>query len=282
MFDDEPQTLTVTVKSNKLKGSDLIKCSQFDKTGKLQQVKLTQIYENPQHTRHLYTNDSLIALAESIKVNGILQPIVCTTVADGRLQLAIGHRRLRAAILAGLETVAVIVSDGNPNEISIIENTLRDGLTVVEEAEAFHGLQVNFGYKLEEMSRIFGKAISSISEILSVAKLPEVIRNDCRCNPDTPRDILIKISRENTDEKKIQIYEKYKAGLLTREDLKKKPFHSISPKKQDYSFINSFTRKLTKLDEEKMSPAERLKVKLGYEKVIEELLIKVAKLNSYI
>jgi hypothetical protein len=58
--------------------------------------------------------------------------------------------------LAGLETVAVIVSDGNPNEISIIENTLRDGLTVVEEAEAFHGLQVNFGYKLEEMSRIFG------------------------------------------------------------------------------------------------------------------------------
>lgn len=268
-------------KTNQQNVSDVTKSTQSNKTGKLQHVELTQIADNPQHARRLYSDDSLLALAESIKINGILQPVVCTTV-NKKLQLAIGHRRFKAAKMSGLEKIAVIVSDGNPNELSLLENVLREELTVVEEAEAFHALIVNCGYKQEDLSKKFGKAISTISEIIAVAKLPEAIRNDCRFNTDVPRDILVKISRQKSDETKFELYEEFMTGRLSREDLKKKPHKSISPKINAFSFFNSFSCKLTKLDEYKMTPVERVHAKSECEKIIEELSKLVAKLDSYI
>jgi ParB/RepB/Spo0J family partition protein len=223
--------------------------------GKLYHVKCSSILKNPQHVRKFISKDTLRELSESIKSKGLLQPLICT-VTDGKLQLACGYRRLAAAKMAGLEEVPVMVINGTPNELSLIENLHRDNLTVVEEAEGVYEFQQAFDYTQEKLSKLLCKAISTISEILAVAiRLPLVIRDDCRCNPDMPRDVLVKISRAESDEEKIWLYKKYKARLLTRDDLKKLSRRSNSGTREVFAFIVSFLEKLARFNPDKIGPS---------------------------
>ena len=225
--------------------------------GRLYQVVCTQVLENQQHARIHFSDDSLLKLADSIRNKGLLQPLVCTLAANGELQLAAGYRRFKAAIMAGLEKVPVLVVAGRPNEICLIENMLREGLTAVEEAEAVYALKKEFGYNLENLSALLGKGISTLSEILSVAKLPKEIRDDCRCNAEIPRDVLVIINRAESDEKKIELYEEYKAGQLSRDDLKKQSGRSNSGTREVYAFLVSFSDKLARFNPDKIGPSDR-------------------------
>lgn len=226
-------------------------------TGKLYHVKCSNILENPQHVRKFISEDALQKLSDSIRYKGLLQPLVCTLTANGELQLAAGHLRFKAAIMAGLEKVPVVVVAGRPNEISLIENMLREGLTAVEEAEAVYAHKKEFCYNLENLSALLGKGKSTLSEILSVAKLPKKIRDDCRCNAEIPRDVLVIINRAKSDEKKIELYEAYKIGLLTRDDLKKLSRRSNSGTKEVFEFIVSFSDKLAQIQPDKIGPNDR-------------------------
>jgi ParB family transcriptional regulator, chromosome partitioning protein len=212
--------------------------------------------ENQQHARRYFSDAFLLKLTDSIRDIGLLQPLVCTLADNGELQLAAGYLRVKAAILAGLEKVPVLVVAGRPNEISLIENMLREGLTAVEEAEAVYALKKEFGYNLENLSALLGKGKSTLSEILSVAKLPKVIRDDCRCNAEIPRDVLVIINRAESDEKKIELYEEYKTGLLSSDDLKKQSGRSNSGTREVFAFIVSFLDKLARFNPDKIGPSD--------------------------
>jgi len=98
--------------------------------------------------------------------------------ADGGLLLVSGERRYQAAKLAGLRTIPAVFTDGEPTEISIVENLLRENLTAIEEAEAIDRLKARHNYLLSDLSAALGKSDSTLSEILSLTKLPDEIKQD--------------------------------------------------------------------------------------------------------
>ena len=234
-----------------------LKCGKYQ-AGKQYSVKIEEIAENPFPSRSQFTGDQIEVLANSVRKSGILQPIVCTIAEDGGLQLAAGERRQRAAILAGHSKIPCWVVKGDPAEISLIENLLRQGLSTVQEAEAVYNLKTRKAYKLEDLASLLDKAVSTVSEIIAVSSLPLVIRNDCRSNMTIPRDVLVHISRLPSDCEKIECYEKFKTGEMSRNDMMSVKRHSVTtiPLFPASKLISNFSIRFQKIDFESMVPEE--------------------------
>ncbi len=121
-------------------------------------------------------------LAQSIKTNGIIQPIVARALQDGRFQIIAGERRWRAAQRAGLQKVPVVVKNVETHEkqrrleMALIENIQRENLNPIEEAHAYQKLAHEFGLKHEEIAAQVGKDRSSVANTLRLLRLPEEIR----------------------------------------------------------------------------------------------------------
>src|SRR5947207_2190503 len=120
-------------------------------------------------------------LAQSIKANGVIQPIVVHKVAD-RFQIIAGERRWRAAKLAGLLRVPVVVRDVAPGqeksllEMALIENIQREDLNPIEEAQAYRRLGDEFQLRQEDIASAVGKDRASIANYVRLLKLPEEVR----------------------------------------------------------------------------------------------------------
>lgn len=146
-------------------------------------IELEQIKPNPYQPRRDFNKDDLMELADSIKVYGILQPLIATRVEEEvptgrsvRYELIAGERRLRAAKLAGLPRVPVIVRQINPKqklEVSLVENIQRNDLSPLEEARAFKRLQEEFGIKQKKIAIRVAKSPSYVANILRILSLPE-------------------------------------------------------------------------------------------------------------
>ena len=126
-----------------------------------------------------YFDDSAIAeLAESIRAQGIIQPLVVAPEGDGWAIIA-GERRWRAARLAGLETVPVVVrevaDDRELLELALVENLQRSDLNPIEEAEAYAALQEKFGLSQDEVATRVGKARTTVTNSLRLLRLPEEV-----------------------------------------------------------------------------------------------------------
>jgi ParB family chromosome partitioning protein len=145
----------------------------------LQEVPVTTIVPNPSQPRAVFDQAALDELAGSIKQHGILQPLVVTRAANGDYQLIAGERRLRAAKQAGLETVPVVIKEVSAQqqlELALIENIQRADLDPIEEARAYALLEDQFGLKHGEIAQRVGKSRSTISETLSLLKLPSEVQ----------------------------------------------------------------------------------------------------------
>lgn len=133
-----------------------------------------------QPRRH-FDDGELQNLADSIKTNGILQPLVvrATHAIDHNYEIIAGERRWRAAQLAGLHDVPVVVrelDDRSALEIALIENLQREDLNAVEEAEAFQRLMDEYGHTQEKVGTIVGKSRSHVANTLRLLKLPKNVR----------------------------------------------------------------------------------------------------------
>ena len=159
-------------------------------------------------------------MAESIKANGVIQPIVLRQGDDNKLFLVAGERRMKAAQLAGLESIPAILTEGNPIEISLIENLQRENLKPVEEAEALEKMIKEFSYTQEQLAHVIGKARSTVTEILSLNRLPETVKDECR-RADISRRVLIEIAKKKTAEEMTALFEKVKNENLTSEHIRK-------------------------------------------------------------
>lgn len=144
-------------------------------------VSIKLIKPNPWQPRKSFHQESLQELADSIKEHGILQPLVVVPQPDGTYQLIVGERRLRASLLAGLDTVPVIVREGMQEqkklELALIENIQRHNLDPIEEAMAYQQLIDSYKLTQEEVARKVGKGRTTITNILRLLHLPLKIQN---------------------------------------------------------------------------------------------------------
>lgn len=200
------------------------------KKGNLYQLPLTSLTPDPEQPRRFFDEQALTELSSSIASHGVLQPILVREGVDGMFIIVSGERRFQAAKNAGLSNIPAIVTDGEPAEISIIENLLRENLTAIEEAEAVERLRAGHDYGLAELANSLGKAESTLCEILSLNRLPAAVKDDCRNDPKAARGILTIIAREHTPEKMLALYTKYKTSGLTRGEIIKQAVKPKLPK----------------------------------------------------
>ena len=155
-----------------------MKTPKVKSAGQIFLIPQENIAPNPNQPRQRFDYDELEGLAQSIRQNGILQPITVRQTETG-FELISGERRLRAARLVGLTKIPAIVAElDNKNSavFSLIENLQRQDLDCFEEAEAIDRLVTDYGMSREELSRKLGKAPSTLSNKLRLLRLPEDMR----------------------------------------------------------------------------------------------------------
>jgi ParB family chromosome partitioning protein len=217
--------------------------------GKLYDLSIANLKQDPDQPRKYFDEQALAELQASISRHGVLQPILVRKGSGGGYIIVSGERRFQAARQAGLTTIPAILTDGNPAEISIIENLLRENLTAIEEAEAIEQLRTINNYQLSDLGTILGKAVSTLSEILSLNRLPEEVKDDCRKDPKTARGVLVEIARQRDPVRMISLYRKCKENGLTRGEIRKRNATPKSGKrKQDLSFLGICSEKIDSLE----------------------------------
>ena len=142
-------------------------------------IAISDILPNPAQTRLAIDPVALKELAESIKVQGVVQPILLRKIADGKLELIAGQRRLLASQEAGKTTVPAIVrqiSDEQAIEITIIENLQRENLNPLEQAAAFEKLSQQCGLTQEQIAERTGKDRTTVANYIRLLRLPEWVK----------------------------------------------------------------------------------------------------------
>ena len=143
------------------------------------EVLLEALKPNPHQPRQEFSEGSLRELADSIREKGVLQPILVEAGKDGEYLIIAGERRVRAAKLAGLRSIPVIVRQFSPQErleIALIENVQREDLTPIEQAQAYRSLMEMAGLNQEQLAQRVGKERSTVANTIRLLKLPEEAR----------------------------------------------------------------------------------------------------------
>ena len=145
----------------------------------IQELPIEHIIPNRYQPRREFSDSELVELAESVKQNGLLQPILVRRKGDGFFELIVGERRLRAARIAGLHSVAAIVRNSNDEqaiELALVENLQRKDLNPMEAARAYHRMVQEFGFTHETIAQRLGKDRSSIANLVRLVNLPSEIQ----------------------------------------------------------------------------------------------------------
>lgn len=149
-------------------------------SNKVQELSIKSLKPNRFQPRKYFNEDELRELSVSIKEYGILQPLVARKTNDVSIfEIIAGERRYRAAQIAGLQVVPVIIkefTDEDALSLAIIENVQRSDLSVIEEAEAYKSLISDFNYTQQDISDFVGKSRSYIANIIRLLDLPEEIK----------------------------------------------------------------------------------------------------------
>lgn len=152
--------------------------------GKIYDIQLTDIIANPHQPRHIFNDDSLLELAESIGQHGLLQPIVVRVNEEEKYELIAGERRYRAFELLGYDTIPSIIKDYNIKDsaiLAMIENIQRDDLHFYEVAKGYTRLIEDFDLQQIDLVSIVGKSQSAIANKIRILNL----------HPDT-LDLIVK------------------------------------------------------------------------------------------
>jgi ParB family transcriptional regulator, chromosome partitioning protein len=147
--------------------------------GQQRVVAIDQVHGSSSNPRRMFREDDLMELADSIRQNGIVQPIIVRADPAGGFEIVAGERRWRASQRAGLHHVPVIIrelTDQQLVEFAIIENVQRADLNAIEEASGYQDLITRFDYTQEKLSEVIGKSRSHLANTLRLLKLPEAVR----------------------------------------------------------------------------------------------------------
>jgi len=195
-----------------------------DAPAPVQSLPIGQLRPNRFQPRTQFDEEAIEELAASIRVQGVVQPLVVSPETDGSYTIVAGERRWRASRRAGLEQVPVVVrqvaDDRELLELALVENLQRSDLNPLEEAEAYLGLQEKFGLSQEEIAARVGKARTTVTNALRLLRLPEEVRELMRAGRLTAgqaRPLLGLASREA----QISLAERAVREGLTARDLER-------------------------------------------------------------
>ena len=154
---------------------------ELDQRRSAKDVPIEKIHPNANQPRRRFTEDTLEELSESIRSNGVLQPILVRDHGErpGEYEIVAGERRWRAAQRAQLHQVPVVIreiDDGQALELALVENLQREDLMALEEADAYHHLMETFGYTQEALAKDLGKSRSHIANTLRLRALPDAVK----------------------------------------------------------------------------------------------------------
>ena len=237
--------LDILIKDNT---SNLIQSTTLNEN--IKKISINQIIPSPWQPRKIFTSEALSELVNSIKIHGVLQPLIVRK-KDISFELIAGERRWRASKEAGLSEVPVIVIQADNKEaleIALIENLQREDLNAIEEAEGYALMQKTFNLTQEEISERVGKARASIANSLRLLELSDNIRKQLTDNlisvghakvllsvssPDEQERFARLIIKENLSIRKLEVLIK-KSGLPPKNkreensDIRSDYLHSLS------------------------------------------------------
>ena len=183
-------------------------------------IAIDKIDPNPEQPRT--DIGDLTELTASISEKGVLEPLLVKPLRlTGRWMIIAGERRWRAATAAGLHEVPCIemeVDDHTVAEIALIENMQRKDLTIWEEADGLLSLCERFGYTHEEVARKVGKSRTTVTEVVSIASIPEDVRALCRGAGISAKSVLLQLVRQPDDESMRRLAVQITSQGLTRDD----------------------------------------------------------------
>lgn len=152
----------------------------LDDTGRVMDISIDEISPNPWQPRRDFDEESLNALATSIRENGLIQPVVVRKKKDGTYELAAGERRWRAAKMAGLTVIPAIskeYDDRSMAEMALVENLQRKDLNPVDEGMAYRKLMDEYGLTQENISQKVGKSRPYVANMVRLLDLPEEVKD---------------------------------------------------------------------------------------------------------
>lgn len=238
--------------------SSLLKEEDFITDENLLTVDLDKLNAREDQPRKNFDDDSLEELANSIKADGVIQPIVVRKVGD-KYEIIAGERRFRASKLAGLEKVPVVVknvTDRKARELALVENIQREDLNPIEEAISLKTLMEEYKLTQQELSDIIGKSRSYIANNLRLLNLSDYIKEYLIRGELSPSQGRTLLSLETEEERK-----KYLDKLLVKEvnirDVEKKAKQSKN--KTEDIFIKDICERLTEVLDAKVKIHEKKK-----------------------
>lgn len=163
-------------------------------------IPIALIYPNPEQPRTEFGD--LTELTASIREKGVLEPLLVKPDGEGKFMIIAGERRWRSSTLAGLEEVPCIemdIDEKNIAEIALIENLQRKDLNIWEEADGLAALASKFSYTQDEIAKKISKSRSTVTELMTVAGLPDDIRTKCREAGINSKSTLLEIARQFDD-----------------------------------------------------------------------------------
>jgi len=215
----EPSPEKQTAAVRKAAGVQLPAGIQTDEKGTLW-VDPSLLKPNPHQPRQEFSETSLQELSDSIKENGIIQPVLIEDAGDGFFYIIAGERRTRAARMAGLTKIPVQMgrfSDEKKLEVALIENIQRSDLNPVEEAQAYYKLMETGGLSQDEVAKRVGKNRSTVANSLRLLKLPEDMQTSLANGQITAGHARALLSVVNTADQRVLFGRIVGNGLSVRE-----------------------------------------------------------------
>jgi ParB family transcriptional regulator, chromosome partitioning protein len=195
-------------------------------------IAVDKLDPNPEQPRVEFGD--LTELTASIAEKGVLEPLlVKPNRLTGRWMIIAGERRWRSAQKAGLKEVPCVemeVDDGTVAEIALIENMQRKDLTVWEEADGLLALCDRFGYSHEEVAKKVGKSRTTVTEALSIAKIPRDVREICTAGEINAKSSLLQIVRQPDDESMLRLARQIASQGLNRNDAREVRRQEMGPR----------------------------------------------------
>ncbi len=203
------------------KGIDaLLGGDQHAESSSVAEVSLADLRPNPEQPRRDFKESALRELADSIREKGVLQPVLAETDDRGGYVIVAGERRVRAARLAGLERIPVVVRRFTAQEkleIALIENVQREDLSPIEEANAYKRLMEMAGLSQEQIAQKVGKDRSTVANTLRLLKLPEEAQSavdEGTVSPGHARALLMLV---NVADQQVLLHRIVDKGISVRE-----------------------------------------------------------------
>ena len=212
-------------------------------------LRLSEIKPNHEQPRKYFDEGALMELSESIREHGVLQPLIVRPLLGGEYQLIAGERRYRAAMLAQVATVPVIireVSDMQAMEVALVENLQRRDLNPIEEGEGYKALAEQFSLTQAEIAKKVGKSRSAVANAMRLTELPDEVKEEVSSGSLSMGHARALLSLEESELIVKAASEVISKELSVRqtEQMVSKMQNTAQNKKIDKPIVNSFYREL--------------------------------------